>query len=415
MKRSRKIIAAFVLLSLVLSCSKDGPDRNALHASKKMTPIDTVWTAYLNEPHYTGLAIDPFIHENEVFINAEYRHSGLLAPFYGVNKKNGRRGAIWSGYLGQPQLYSGQDAIKVGNYMMIAEQNRFYCLNLEDMSTHWTKKILVSVPTFFPYQGDAYRGGRFSDPSRKNEAVINRFDLDDKKVETIFRYEEFDPSEGAPEFVGLTFGKMDNGDDVMVFKNRMDHSTWRDSTRIFAYNLSHDSLMWKSEKLESSTSYPMYLDRGELFVPINENLYKLDLETGEKLWELQVLDQPYSLAKLHFHNGLIYPRPYYLIIVASKIIYFVSKSSGKVTKQFDYDYYFEPDRIAATLDSCLIMSSDRGLSAINMYNGEDMLADYHCHDIGEIRSAIAVDEETRRIYYHNFGALICTQMPEFDL
>jgi outer membrane protein assembly factor BamB len=229
--------------------------------------------------------------------------------------------------------------------------------------------------------------------------------------ETVYSFTSSDRF--VPAFSSMGFGQNNNGDKILVWKNRSYTTGNKDRTDIFAYNLDADSLLWRNTDFEIFGGIlPLQVENNRVYGIVKRTVFCLDLSTGDSIWTNDfkgIVDNPILST---FDQGAMYLSSQHIIIKGrSSYLVMLEKSNGKLFK-VDNDL---PDGINdrfTYFEGKLFLASSK-LTIVDVQSGEILNDPNIMSDLFRmIESKIAIDPDRRVMYFHNGRVLFCVKIPD---
>ncbi len=397
------IICVFILLSCRTRVkSPPQPDQSKT--------LELVWqTQLVPSParSYYTIAMNPVLNGNHVVFGTEYHLHGKAAPILFLDTANGNINNTWSDYGYGTTLYYGELTAQIDNYLLLSTQRSIDCIHLPSMSTNWSAPIANNGPHIYPYKNHIYTSYESADGKT---ATIIRSQAHQKSFELVYSFS----GDGSFNhgFDSFGFGQLDNGDDVMVWKNRR----WLGGqipTDIFAYNLTADTLMWRNTDIDiNSGIIPLQVENNRVYGLVKYHAFCMDLHSGAMLWYRKITDFVKLSYGVQFFDGdfLIYGDAM-LIKGGGNELVSINKSNGTLRYvREDLDPGIE-DRFTY-FEGKIFFATEDGIAAIDPLLGDDLLKDYNMEGFDEIQSKIVIDPNRRVMYFHDGRYAYCVKIPK---
>tara|TARA_R110000868_G_scaffold409767_1_gene695968 strand:- start:501 stop:1718 length:1218 start_codon:yes stop_codon:yes gene_type:complete len=401
----KQIITGIIVLFLFSACAKNAS--SALQSSPASNELNIVWSVpIMNNTSGSGsLSMNPILHENQIIINTEYQREGKTAPVIFLNSTDGSSKGTWSDYIAGNELYMSEISAYDGKFLLLSTGRSIDCINLQTRQTQWQSLLPSSGPFIYAKDNFIYTSLSFN---AKRSAAIIRSPTDRKDWDTVYTFHQTDGF--LPNFDSMGFGTLENGDAIIVWKNR----SYRGSTHrtdIFAYNLNADSLMWRNTNfMLNSGVLPLQIENNKVYGAVNNQVFALELNNGITLWRRDFNDLVEYPDRANFDNGamLIYDDAFILKGQGEEMV-FLNKLNGalrRVVKNLPGDI-----RSRFTLFEGKLFFSAGKLVVVDALTTEVLLKSKESDPFEIIRSNIIIDPDQRYMYFHDALYLYCVRIP----
>jgi hypothetical protein len=352
--------------------------------------------------------ITPIIYEDMVIFSTDYTLNGKNHPIMLINAKNGIIENYW---MDHKRESSESNPVLSDNFLIFGNKSKINCLNLTSTATQWKSNITnSSTDELYASNGYVYRCVSFKQGATSvNTSAILRSPASVEVWDTVFSFAHADNY--SHRFLGCAFGNLPNGDDVIVWKNEVNASSYMYNTEVFAYNLLADSLLWRNRDFEGrSEELPLKIVDGVVYSLIHNKAIALDLANGSTRWSCAIPgNQSFSWGcDFHIEGDNV------LVKDPDDKLYYINKSYGYINRMVQglpsltgkYVYF----------EGKLIGTGDR-LAIIDIDTGQDLLKDYSLiHPVKDwFRiwfTGISVDP-VRRVMYASDGIYAyCIKIPD---
>lgn len=404
----RILTLIFVSISLItfMECCRE-PAKLAPQPPN-VEKLEILWRAPIvpDVDHNYSISMNPVLHEGTIIFNSEYAIDGHQAPVLFLDTSDGRIQNYWSDYIDGNAFYSGETSASEDNFIFLSTHNSIDCVNLRTAQTQWQGVFGNNGPHIYVYEGYIYRAIEF-DGAAPTKAAILKSPVQSQNWDTVYSFSKTDKYN--PSFDSFGFGSLENGDKVIVWKNR----NWGAAgslTDIFAFNLTADTLMWRNREVDAASSVvPLRIANGVIYGEANENVFAISLSSGELLWRKNI--NSHGLLNYSNVQDIYIFRNQLLIFTDSEYILsfnllnadvqWVRGGNGGVLR--DRVTYFEGKLFFAS----------QGLRIIDATNGEPLISESLSEEIDDIKSKIVIDPNRRVMYFHNGREAFCVRIPPY--
>lgn len=391
-------------ISLFITCCKE-PARPAPQPTS-MEKLNILWRTSIvpNIDRDYSISMNPVLYNNFIVFNSEYTINEQEAPVLFLDTANGEILNYWSDYEDGHALYSGETSASEKGYLFLSTHTSIDCLNLETGQTQWQGVYGNNGPHIYTSEGYVYRAIEFNGGS-PTEAAILRSPVQTEVWDTIYSFIKTDKY--SPSFDSFGFGNLENGDEVIVWKNR----NWGAAgflTDIFAYNLTADTLMWRNREMDASSSIvPLRIANGIIYGEANENVFALSLAGGELLWRKNIN----SHILLNYSNvqDIYVSANQLLIFTDSEYILSLNPMLGDIQWVKGGNGGGLRDRVSYFEGKLFFPSG--GLRIVDVTNAEPLISETLSEEIDDIKSKIVIDPDRRVMYFHNGREAFCVKIP----
>lgn len=396
-----------LFLTPLLACTGDLPLPEEVRTEAK--PLRILWKKSLTDLQPT-LSMDPIIFDDVVVINSEHVFHGVNGPVMFIDTADGSLIGTWSDFSVGPVQYPGASSNNEGQFALFGSQSSIDCLNLSTRSTQWQSVLKDSGPWIYLSNGYVYRGIHdvYRNGSWRRGTLI-RSSLQTGVWDTIYSIRH-DNDGYSPFFISINTVHLPNGDEVVVWKNRTQHSWKPDITEVLAFNLDADTLMWRNRELKDLSSVEqLQIENGIIYLLLSTQMAALDLNTGQVLWTQDfstvnmTLPMNFMQADFHLTSNKI------IIKAASDELIYLHKASGNVARVID-GYPFGMNHRMTAFEDMLFLSTSR-LVILDARTGDELITSKQVEHLGNPLSQIVIDPIRRVLYYHDMYYLYCIKIP----
>lgn len=375
---------------------------------KGLEKLELLWKKNLTDSG-GSLSTYPVLYDDVIVVNSENIVHGVNAPVMFLDTATGELLETWSDYGQGASVYLASNTASEDEYLVLASKFSIDCINLRNRNTQWSAAIRdYGLP--WPSISDGYVYYSFTrEHGQAKSAFLMRSPCSTESWDTIFRLN--DNRGTVPYFIGLGFGQLGNGDKVVLWKNRIEFSNGSDETQVFAYNITADSLQWKSEKFdEFSGIQKIQIESDRAFVSLSDKLVCLDLNSGNTIWIQDFADVNPSLPFKLYDGTFVILNNKIVVKAASDELVFLFKGSGNIARVVqdlpvgirDEFTYFEDKLFYAGMR----------LTIIDAIQGAELITENQVSHLRDPTSKIVIDPVRRVMYYHDFYYLYCVKIPE---
>lgn len=406
MRKFKNGLASIVVLLILLACRGDYPRSQELSTPEDL--LEIVWRKPLVNDilrEFT-IAMDPVLHKEHVIFGTEAWLDSFRAPVMFMDTANGKIDQYWDDYALPGGNYSDGNTVKIGKYLILKEQLSLDCINLDTKKTQWQQSGMNGSSSVFKHKGYLYTAEQTKD--ERTEFII-RTKPDQRAWDTVFSFTKTDKFK--PNFVGFGFGQLENGDEVMVWKNR-NWGAYGFITDIFAYNLSADTLMWRNRDMQVNTGIiPLKVENGVIFGLVQQHAFAMDLASGNMIWFKNVDQMVKPIFPLSFSNGDFHINEQNLVIMGMSDEFFaLDKSTGNLLWK-ETGFTYGPESLFTYFEGKLIFPAN-GIRIVDAQTGEKLISEAQSHQIKPIHNRIIVDSLRRVMYLHDHREAYCIKIPD---
>lgn len=402
-------IALIIFASaLLLACRPEVLE--PLPSQYQKEEFEVLWKVAITEGAYS-ISMDPVLFRDLVVINSEWQLQGENAPILFLDSATGAIKHLWSATPNQIDSYGGYKTAVDGDYLMLGSHLRIDCLNMSSIQSNWIATMELNSPFIYTNNGYVYRGIMHTWHNGRNKgASMMRASVSTGEWDTV--YTLIQTGRYAPFFDAVGFGNLPNGDEIMVWKNRSEHTSQPDITEILAYNLTADSLMWRNrDHAVWSTIQPVQIYQGRVYAMLSDRVIALDLMTGNTIWNQDFSSRDFTLPQT-FSKGEFYIDQNRMVVKGpNKEILIVGLHSGVIANVIDNEYYGIDDPFTY-FEGKLFFGNSGGLAIIDAYSGESLVETSQVEHLGDIKCQILIDPTRRVLYTHDGYYLYCVKIPE---
>ncbi len=400
----------FTIIFLLHSCNKKD-SKLVGTPDVKDSKLEIIWKSPIVEDtliHF-ALGMNPCIYDSLVVFNTDNNYLGKGAPVLFMNKHTGQIVDSWSDYVEGPWTYRGETTKALGDYLILSSISSIDCLNLKTRQSQWSERFNMVGPYIYLNDGYVYTGTTFN---ANTSAAVIRTRPDQNSWDTLYKYTSTDGYK--PQFDGINFGEMANGDKVLVWKNRS--LKWsRDRTEIFAYNLSADTLLWHINYADVvSGAAVLQVDDMGVYGMIHKKLFALDLQDGSVLWERDFRGLVSDPGSANMDAGIIVQRGDTLVLKGdTEQLLYLNKKVGSLLQSTDLAWG-NPAHSIETFEGNYYITTTTGLFIVEAQSGTILFTnkDDPRFNSRHIKSRVTIDPESRLMYFQNGRHAFCAKIPE---
>jgi outer membrane protein assembly factor BamB len=397
---------------MVLFCCKKDVEV-VLTPSPSEEKIQVVWRKSLLPSKSESYSMSPVISDNWViFSNMLFRNASNFAQLLFLNKISGDSLNTWDEFAASPNFISWEEQQKIDDYLFLSHPKYLHCLSLSTGSSIWSSQFESDQGSGLCYINNGYLYRFFgSNGYLPNlSGTLIRSPLDHEDWQQVYSYTADDGYSVGFSCMLSTF--LDNGDEVLLFKNRQWHfDSMQGRMDVFAYNLSADSLLWRNKGLEKWDGgvIPMQVKDSLVFCPGGGLLYALNLYTGEKVWEFNYAEKSPGN---HFGYGDIFINgPFLLVKPSGDELFCLTAETGRLNWWRENRGWTMKGRFTH-FENKLFYIADADLIIIDDYTGERLLKEDQQEHLGKLTGDVRIDPATRLMYMANYHEALCVKIPE---
>lgn len=357
-----------------------------------------------------SISIDPVLYDDVVVINSERLIHGVNAPVMFLDTATGELLDTWSDYGHGASIYLPSNSAAEDEYLILVSQYAIDCVNLRTRNTQWSTAIRDhGLPWPAVHNGYVYYSFT-REYGQTKSTFLMRSPCNTESWDTIIRVN--DNRGTVPFFMGLGFGQLSNGDEVVLWKNRIELSNNRNEVQVFAYNLTADSLQWKSEKFSDFCSIQkIQVESDRVYVGLGDLMVCLDINSGRTHW-IQDFEELNSLLpfKLYDGNFMVLNNNKIAVKAASKDLVFLFKGSGNIAKVVQDVHGGIGDEFTYFEDK--LFYTGMRLTIVDAKQGTELVSESQVSHLRTPESKIVIDPVRRVMYYHDFYYLYCVKIPD---
>ena len=221
-----------------------------------------------------------------------------------------------------------------------------------------------------------------------------------------------------PFFVGIEHTVAPNGDELVIWKNWSSKGATQKRTEFFCYNLTHDSLMWRSEQfMVTSNVYPPKRANDVVLGLLENSVVGFDLMTGQTLWETDLRQGSSCPNRISTINSGIHINQDRAIVTYTSCPEVVVLNTQDGTKLHRWRLntntdYSNIDGKFTHYNGKLFFISQAELQVIDDYTGQPLFDPKRLNHLGgRLWNGVAIDSATQSMYIHNGQKLFCLRIP----
>lgn len=357
--------------------------------------------------HNYSISMNPVLHEGMIVFNSEFAIDGHQAPVLFLDTSDGRIQNYWSDYIDGNALYSGETSASEDDFLFLSTHNSIDCVNLRTAKTQWRGKYGNNGPHIYTSEGYIYRAIEY-DGTAPTKAAILRSPVQSQNWDTVYSFTKTDKYN--PSFDSFGFGNLENGDKVIVWKNR----NWGAAgslTDIFAFNLSADTLLWRNRALDiNSGVIPLQINNGVVYGLVRHRAFAIDLQAGTLLWDKNLNQMAKPSLPLEFVDGDLHIEQNKILVKdQSDELIAINRNNGNL-EWVRQNHGSGMNARFTYFESKLFFPSD-GLRIVDATNGEPLISETLSEEIDDIKSKIVIDPNRRVMYFHNGREAFCVKIP----
>ncbi len=408
LKKSELLIPVLPLLlsSLFLfACKRDKGSESDPPVKDK---LEILWrTPILSNLNYsTAIAMNPIPFNQYVVASTDRELNGFQTPILFLDSATGAVQHYWSDFIDGSAYLRDETYSIEGNYLLLSTQSSIDCVNLKTQQTQWQSMVPGNSPFNYSHNGFVYTG---IDLNGGNSAAIIRSPVDHLSWDTVYHFTRTDRYD--PNFESMGFGSLENGDAVLVWKNRS-FSSGSDRTDIFAFNLSADTLLWRNMDLhEISGIMPLLIDDEAVFGTVRSKAFSIDLATGMMNWTRDfegIVSRP-DQANFTF-GSMCLTKDALVLKGTERELVLLNKNNGGL-RNVNPNLPPGVENRFTQYDNKLFLSTGH-LVIIDDLLGDVLNDPLKTEALGWITSGITIDSTRGVMYFHNGREVFCARIPE---
>ena len=221
-----------------------------------------------------------------------------------------------------------------------------------------------------------------------------------------------------PFFVGIEPTVAPNGDELVIWKNWSSKGATQKRTEFFCYNLTHDSLMWRSEQfMVTSNVYPPKRANDVVLGLLENSVVGFDLMTGQTLWETDLRQGsscPNRISTIHAGIHVNQDRAIIAYTSCPEVVVINTSDGAQIHRwrlNTDNDYSSIEGKFTH-YNGKLFFISQAELQVIDDYTGQPLFDPKRLNHLGgRLWNGVAIDSATQSMYIHNGQKLFCLRIP----
>lgn len=394
----------------IISCSKEKlPNQTGFNPpwAENYPALEVLWKTRLNPDSFlTSYDLVPVYHEGLILGKSYSNVGGKFAPFVFFDAETGDVVDTWNDYQESNFFQTTYTQRKVGDYLVLKSNTGISVINLNSRQTQWKGSLPNSFHPVYSHDDFIYTEVQLS-PTR---VAIWRSPVSEQRWEYVYDYTG---SNEEPTFFGLSFGTLENGDQVMVWKGK-DRLNYHQKTDLYAYNLSADSLIWKRSDLNyDMDENEMKIENERVFGLSAKHAFSLYLETGQTDWFVDIADIAARNATPYYENDHFHLNPGSMMITGTNgTLTLLSKATGNLRSfdSFKDDFAIGTYNPLVAKKGTLYLTDGSSLHLIDEFSGQ-LTASYKASDRVRISNKVSFDPNRDLIYFHDGYFLYCARIP----
>ena len=354
------------------------------------------------------LGLNPILYDSLVIVNTEYELYDDFAAILFIDTTNGAVVDTWSDYIDGTTLYTSNKFYHEDDYLVLHTMRSTDVLNLKTRQRQWASTTNRNQSAFL--NGDSGYIYTSHNIGTKT-ATVERTPIHQENWETVYSF----TANGAmrPFFDGFGFASLPNGDQILLWQNRVSFPT--SQLEIFAFNLTADTLLWRNRDFPGfELLFPPLVYQGKVYGPFIDSIYCLDLETGQTLW-LKNIEPSFGPSFEPF--GIVYMGIYnnQLLIKSNRsgMLYATTKT-GSVNKVVEGYPEGNGEGEFSYWQGKLYFNSGLELAVTDIATGENLVTPANLGELADIDiySSITVDPDNGKLYFQDGYFLYCVRQPK---
>ncbi len=407
MKQLKLLLPVLILFQF---CNKPEPDLIPVNPiptpTTEQDTLNVLWQTPLSVDTSEGVGIHPFLHKEHIFASYQGTWSSENEVLYCFNKSNGSKIWQWEDYISN----TGQSIIRhngshiFNNGFFINSYYDQYFVDLNSGNTIWSTQFNNGDPFISTYDDKVFHTKSFGSSPMQDSSKIVMCDIEQGNWKDIYMIQKTD--EFSVNLYPPAVQINQNSDTLLVFQcKQIRTSPYEGKVHLYCYNMTQDSIVWKREEIdvEANVRPPIIFNNMVIYLGFG-SVFCLNINDGNTLWKHTYNDSHRLYSSNYFiHNdNFIYRRDNGDMIC-------VNPQTGSIVWESDktgaccVEMRIYGDRIYYGNDELYIVNALTG-EVLHKYRSPNPRASF--------LSAVAVDEENKRMYTTDGYFLMCMQLPE---
>ncbi len=370
--------------------------------------LEVVWkTELLSESGYDYIDAGPYLVNSEVLFYSNYKSNGVDRPLFYLDTADGLVQRTWSNTT--DINYTRERITQVDNYILFNYVGKVTCLNASSNTVSWSSNLPNVISDIYEKNGYVYLGIRFKlAGSSVYSSAILRTHVTSGQWDTVYTYTS--ANNYSSGFFGCGFGNLPNGDEVMVWKNAFRVGSDSFYAQIFAFNLTADSLLWRSDLIAGEETYngTLKVVDGVVYGLLKESIVALDLTSGTIKWKKKM----WAYTNFNQHVDHFYIIDNYVLMsyhyIGISLVY-LNTSNGEIHHIISgLPNIIEP----YTYFEGKLWGSGGELSCIDIASGKNLFANYTFSESNQLSGPVSIDNFRRVLYTHDLKSAYCIKIPD---
>jgi outer membrane protein assembly factor BamB len=315
----------FMLLTIVLlaltSCQKEEDLAEKKDPPADQSKLEVVWRTSVYDGTKSAASFRPILFEDLVIASSDQLGRGDIEKVFALNRNTGDTVWTWDDYLSPEngEEISQHIVESEGEVLFLSSRHGLYAIDMRDGSTIWSEwihredtegRIMEASRRFDVLNGKAYFDLRWGDVPDVDTSYFMEYDMRNGLSREVLRFSKI--NDHGPALTKPAAFIAPNGDQMVLVVCNYLRREWPVNTypALYCYNLTHDSLVWQIDSLESYDAASqigpaIYEDQVIIFA--TWTIFSLDPMTGEKNWRWYFPESGgFSFSNWDIHDGVMY-------------------------------------------------------------------------------------------------------------
>ncbi|MEN9612180.1 MAG: hypothetical protein RLZZ628_2994 [Bacteroidota bacterium] len=353
----------------------------------------------------------PVLINNQVAISVDSTVSSMSTPVLIFDKNTGQLLHKWADFFEPTKdIIEDNTVFCYQNKMSFATRNKIFTIDANTGKTifkKWDDTYSSGLRDVMGINEKIYRllgNGIYDTNSEDYVKEYNTMTGDSRIIYTVNGKDNYT--------VGLRYPKFyidQIGDTIMLIANMMYNFNTKDAKPLFIkYNITHKTVLFEKEWVHNESgnfSAPPLINNGKVYVVLGRKIICVDLDSGETLWT-RLLS-----AFVVFSDPIIAQNVFY-VIDENRQLYALDLNTGNILWQTEGS---GSSSNLAYLNGVIYFTGggDGLLHAVEASNGQHIYK-FKCPD--EVMNSnfwwqrgVTVDPDTKRLYVASYGSLFCLE------
>jgi outer membrane protein assembly factor BamB len=336
--------------------------------------------------------------------------SGFSSPVFIFDKNTGKLSSKWADFFETDKdIFGLNSTYQANNSISFATRNKIFTVDPNSGKTllkNWDK-YYAGLSDVYGLGSKIYRQLSNLKYDNANEGYIKEYDTNTQDSRIVYSMKAKDNYEVG--FMSHNVYVDKSGDTIMLITNMMyNFNTRSRKPFLIKYNLTKRSTVFEKEWTHEeggNFSAPPLIHKDKVYVTLGRNIICVDLETGNWVWTR------YLSALVMFSNPIIAQNTFY-VIDEERQLYALDLNTGNILWQTEGS---GSSSNLAYLNGVLYFTGggDGLLHAVEASNGQHLYK-FRCPDEAVNSNfwwqrGVTVDPDTKRLYVASYGSLFCLE------